>query len=174
MSLTQKFIVVAGVFLICIGFMLEPSNENPKYFEQNSKQIQEINYKEKQCLISLLWHEARNQSELGLRAVMSVVENRKNHRDYPSSYCNIMQQPKQFSFMQNIKQIQPEPKASELYKYNLIEQIATEAVTSNFDPVLPSNVLHYTKTKVKKQWMKSKLEYARIQDHKFFITTKGI
>lgn len=51
------------------------------------------------CLASAIYFEARNQSYAGKLAVASVITNRVYHDDYPSDYCGVIQEYKQFSYL---------------------------------------------------------------------------
>lgn len=48
------------------------------------------------CIARVIYHEARGESELGQRAVASVVRNRMNHPDFPNTACEVVHQPRQF------------------------------------------------------------------------------
>lgn len=120
----------------------------------NLKSLSDFQLKEYWCLKVLGWNEIRNGSEYAMKAVYSVVENRKNSGKYPSTYCEVMKQDKQFSFWNqgkyNIKDIEPYPE-NEKDKVALkrIEKISFRVVTGKFNPVLPSNVLWYSTPEVK-------------------------
>ena len=110
--------------------------------------------KEYWCLKVLGWNEIRNGSEYAIKAVYTVVENRKNSGAYPSTYCEIMKQHKQFSFWNqgkyNIKEIEPNPENDkDREALRIIEKVSLKLVTGNFNPVLPSNVLWYAAPYVK-------------------------
>jgi len=42
------------------------------------------------CMATNIYHEARNESEIGQRAVAFVVLNRVNSPDYPSTVCDVV------------------------------------------------------------------------------------
>ena len=101
------------------------------------------------CLKVLGWNEIRNGSEHAMKAVYSVVENRKNSGAYPSDYCSIMKQHKQFSFWNqgkyNLAAIEPRPRnAKDIAALKKIEHLSLKVVTGKFNPVLPRNVLWYS------------------------------
>ena len=178
MSKTQRVIVFLGFLCIFIG-LFGKFEESDKYAEDDKPVI--IDLAEKECLKSILWYESRDQSELGIKAVLSVVENRKNHPAYPETYCKIMLQKRQFSYVhQNQRKGKPleaptrHDNELDRGKYRLIDDLATEAVSGSFQSLLPSNVLHYTTTSVKNHWTRKKKVYTVIDDHKFYISDKGI
>lgn len=124
------------------------------------------------CLKSILWHEARNQPSRGIKAVLSVVMNRKQHPDYPGTYCKIEKQPKQFSYLNRGKKPKIDPKPTEEKVLAQIEFLAYTAVDGSFKPIFPENVLHYARKEVKNSWTEQKKAYTIIQDHVFY-QTKG-
>lgn len=67
------------------------------------KPISNSNFKnaEVECLASVMWHEAGNQSEEGQIAVAEVVLSRKASRRYPKNACSVIAQRNQFSFVRN-------------------------------------------------------------------------
>ena len=51
-----------------------------------------------QCLHEAIYYEAGNQPKKGKRAVAEVIRNRVHDKRYPNSYCEVINQPNQFSF----------------------------------------------------------------------------
>jgi len=170
----QKLILIVGLCLILSGVFIE----DLKYNQQPVEVIEEqaIDYvklnKERNCLVDLLWGEARGESNIGIMAVLSVVENRRLHPNYPSTYCRITYQNKQFSFVN--KQSNPEPKPVEESKYQFITGLASQAVLGNFEPILPDNILHYTRKDINNYWTRKKKVFTLIGNHKFYSTKRGI
>lgn len=125
-----------------------------KGIPNNLRSLSGFQLKEYWCLKVLGWNEIRNGNEYAMKAVYSVVENRKNSGKYPSTYCEVMKQSKQFSFWNqgkhDITSIEPYPE-NEKDKVALkrIEKISFKVVTGKFNPVLPSNVLWYSTPEVK-------------------------
>lgn len=112
--------------------------------------------KELTCLTNTLYAEARSEPEEGIRAVMSVIYNRKNHKNYPNTFCKVILQDKQFSaFNQDkslaTKRVKPVRELDKI-AYSKVAGIAQEAVVGAFKPVLEPSVLWYTHTKVKNYW----------------------
>lgn len=112
--------------------------------------------KELTCLINTLYAEARSEPEEGIRAVMSVIYNRKNHKNYPNTFCKVILQDKQFSAFNSNKSLATKRlkpvKGSDEEAYTKVAGIAQEAVVGAFKPVLEPSVLWYTHTKVKNYW----------------------
>lgn len=128
---------------------------------------------EAHCIREALYHEARGEGEEGMRAVMSVIYNRKEAKGFPSSYCKVIQQPLQFSYRNatqpgihlEIKPVQPSDKAA----YALASMIAQEAAVGLFKP-LPelSDALWYHTKDVKPRWSKLMHKVRTISKHQFF------
>ena len=115
-------------------------------------------HKELLCIKNALWHEARGETEEGIRAVMSVIYNRKNHKNYPNTFCKVILQDKQFSAFNSdkslaMKRLKP-VKGPDEEAYSKVAGIAQEAVVGAFEPVLEPSVLHYAHIKVKNKWTK--------------------
>jgi len=167
----QKLILVVGLCLILSGVFIEDLryNEEP-VIEVTAPDYTELN-KERNCLIKLLWGEARGESPVGIMAVLSVVENRRLHPDYPSTYCRITYQNKQFSFVSNKGSLSPKP--VEINKFVFITELANTAVEGRFKPILPDNILHYTHKDVSNYWTRKKKVFTLIGNHKFYTTKRG-
>ncbi len=128
--------------------------------------------KEFLCLKNALWHEARSEPEEGIRAVMSVIYNRKNHKNYPNTFCSVILQDKQFSAFNNNKELATKrlkpAKGPDEEAYTKVVNIAQEAVVGAFKPVLEPSVLWYAKHNVNKRWMKTLKTHLIIGEHKFY------
>ena len=55
------------------------------------------------CLSLAIFHESRGESKKAQYAVAEVIHNRTKHPDYPDSYCAVIKQKGQFSFVKNHK-----------------------------------------------------------------------
>ena len=114
--------------------------------------------KELTCLINTLYAEARSEPEEGIRAVMSVIYNRKNHKNYPNTFCKVILQDKQFSAFNSNKSLSTKRlkplRGLDEEAYIKVAGIAQEAVVGAFKPVLEPSVLHYAHIRVKNYWTK--------------------
>ena len=127
--------------------------------------------KDMACIAEVLYFEALNQSKEGMKAVLTVVLNRKQAKGFPSSICGVVQQANQFSYRRSIGRgvvIKPQP-VNHADKLALlkIQSLAHSVVQGTFKSNLPKNVLWYTKHDVKKPWMEGMTIVARIDSHKF-------
>jgi len=169
LSLIYEVIIVGLIVIILFLYKVT--------IEEKTKQdmIQQFKQQEKSCIVTALYHEARGEGELGMKAVANVIHNRYTHPNYPDTYCGVINQYKQFSYT-----IQGKPNA-EVLRVSLqdsssknkkaldsAEKIAEELVEEKFNKFLPENVLHYATTSVKNYWTKTKKVVAQIGNHKFY------
>lgn len=140
----------------------------------HSKQLVPKHQQERKCLQEVLWHESRGESKEGIHAVLSVIHNRLESDKFPSkSYCSVIYQHKQFSYVLERKQyglgLKPNPKSrkeQEVLQY--IEHLADKAVRKEFKPSLPKETLWYTTTKIRPSWTRTKSVYKVIGNHRFY------
>ena len=59
------------------------------------------------CMTANIYHEARGESLKGQYAVAHVVMNRVHHEQFPNSVCEVVFQPKQFSWTHTINDPRP-------------------------------------------------------------------
>ncbi|MCZ2397887.1 MAG: cell wall hydrolase [Chitinophagales bacterium] len=124
------------------------------------------------CIKSALWHEARGEPEEGIRAVMSVIYNRKNSKHYPDTFCDVILQDKQFSaFNSNkglaTKRLKPVREA-DIAAYTKVAGIAQEVLLGTFKPVLDPSVMHYAHFRVKNHWTKKYKKVKVAGKHVFY------
>ena len=133
--------------------------------------ISEQHNKEFRCLVNTLYAEARSEPEEGIRAVMSVIYNRKKAKGYPNTFCGVILQDKQFSAFNSDKSLATKPlkPIRELDKeaYRKVSSVAQEAVQGAFKPVLDEDVLWYVKTSVRNHWTKRMKVVKIVSSHKF-------
>ena len=132
-------------------------------FHQQSKELA--------CMNEVMFFESRNQSREGMKALLTVILNRKQARGFPSSICGVVQQANQFSYRRSVGHgvvIKPQPKNSaDKLALLKIQSLSRSVVQGTFKPNLPKEVLWYTKHSVKKSWMEGMTIVARIDSHKF-------
>ena len=129
-------------------------------------------HKELICLTNTLYAEARGEPEEGIRAVMSVIYNRKNHKNYPNTFCKVILQDKQFSAFNSDKSLATKRlkpvKGPDEEAYTKVAGIAQEAVVGAFEPVLEPSVLHYAHIKVKNKWTRKFKRVIVLGNHSFY------
>ena len=136
------------------------------------KVLKQTDNKEKNCLINALYYEARSESKLGILAVASVIENRKNSESYPFTYCKVINQHKQFSYVLEGKpDVEKREHMLNTYDkkaYQYISELSDRMTTDSFEPTLPKTVMWYATKKVSNAWTRSKKIYTTIGIHHFY------
>ena len=101
--------------------------------------------KQMTCLVDNIYHEARGESETGKQAVAKVTINRLNHKLYPKTICQVVYQPKQFSW--TIKHKKTKLNVAEwLACYDSAYRVLAKNKLSDF------SATHYHNTTVKPKW----------------------
>jgi spore germination cell wall hydrolase CwlJ-like protein len=171
----KKTLYLITLVVAIVSFVLL-TKEQSKPLENPSAKGQVIQKsffdKEKQCLVNTLWHESRGEGKEGIKAVLSVIKNRKEAEGFPGTYCGVIQQPRQFSYVHERQAknltLKPVVKTQQDKKIlEFIEEISDKALKNSFQSTLPASVLWYTKVNVKRSWMKVKQIHAVIGQHKF-------
>ena len=169
------------IFILGISFPSFQSGPNgvasllsipSKSRESGGVVISEQHNKEFICIANALYLETRSEPEEGIRAVMSVIYNRKNTKGYPSTFCGVILQDKQFSAFNSDKSLATKPlkPIRELDKeaYRKVSSVAQEAIQGAFKPVLDEDVLHYAHTKVKNKWTRKFERVIVLGNHSFY------
>lgn len=73
------------------------------------RNMRAANLTETECLATAMYHEARGEGDVGMKAVAFVIHNRAKSGRYPADMCSVVLQHRQFSFTEdrnpdNIKQ----------------------------------------------------------------------
>ena len=164
--LCSLFIFILGISFP--SFLSIPSKSR----ESGGVVVSEYHNKEFRCLVNTLYAEARGEPEEGIRAVMSVIYNRKKAKGYPSTFCGVILQDKQFSAFNSDKSLATKPlkPIRELDKeaYRKVSSVAQEAVQGAFKPILDEDVLHYAHTKVKNKWTRKFERVIVLGNHSFY------
>lgn len=165
-TLCSLFIFILGISFP--SFLSIPSKSR----ESGGVVLSEYHNKEFMCLANTLYAEARSEPEEGIRAVMSVIYNRKKAKGYPNTFCGVILQDKQFSAFNSDKSLATKPlkPIRELDKeaYRKVSSVAQEAVQGAFKPVLDEDVLHYAHTKVKNKWTRKFERVIVLGNHSFY------
>lgn len=135
----------------------------------------QIDKKEKDCIVETLYYEARSEGLQGLLAVASVLQERKQHKDYPETYCKISKQYKQFSFRQenkpSAKALERSVGALQSKDVEMLQQskaIADSMLLGAFRGILPKGTVFYHAKYVKPVWSKKMHKVAAIGQHVFY------
>ena len=117
--------------------------------------------KEVECLSSAAYHEARNQGDKGILAVMHTILNRTKDSRFPSTPCKVIAQPNQFSYYKHNTPIK------EKDTYNEIKQLAIEVVQGKHKS-LNRGALYFHTVNTKPSWSNKLTLVSVIKDHKFY------
>lgn len=167
---------LCGLLVILLYLLVEVYQIHNEQMEQ-AEVIEQYKKSERNCLVTALYHEARGEGTKGLQAVATVIYNRKHHPYYPSTYCGIVNQYKQFSYTLLNKPfgeaIEASLPAYESKVYAEILSISDRMVNERFMPSFEPNVLWYAEKSVTNRWTKRKQVVAQIGKHKFYADKKG-
>ena len=164
-----KFLVA-----FCVSFLVlfPAALDVPVKSREHSGVVTQSQEAELLCLKSVLYHEARGEPEEGIRAVMSVIYNRKNSKHYPDTFCGVILQDKQFSAFNSNKGLATKPlkpvREADIAAYTKVAGIAQEALLGTFKPVLDPSVMHYAHFRVKNHWTKKYKKVKVAGKHVFY------
>jgi spore germination cell wall hydrolase CwlJ-like protein len=116
------------------------------------------------CLAKAVYFEARGESLQGQLAVAEVVLNRAASGRYPSTICNVVTQPWQFSFIRRGRFPKVRTSSEAWRKALAIAEIASRGLA---DAVAP-NVLWYHASYVSPSWGRRLTRVTRIGTHIFY------
>lgn len=116
-----------------------------------------------------IFFESSGENYQGKVAVASVIRNRVDSNRFPNNYISVVIQPKQFScynnFYTNIKRFELKPFRDCL---TIAEMIYNRNIKDNTE-----GALFYTRTHIKRKWMKD-LKITKVYSkHKFMKVTKN-
>lgn len=115
------------------------------------------------CLATAVYFEARGESFEGQLAVADVVMNRAASGKYPGTWCNVVKQPWQFSFVRN-GQFPAITDADAWAKAQGVARIAMADVARE----VPATVLWYHANYVSPSWGSRLTEVSQIGAHIFY------
>lgn len=174
-SIINAIGVVSIILGVSLGFL---PKEQPAPIEVPSMAI---SY-ERECLMESIWHEGRGVSYKEKQMIAEVIINRTQHKNYPSTICEVVKQPRQFSYRNSFKvnaRLLPEFQSMSVkdqQAYLEIESIADSKLNSstNVPKVLPNNALHYHAKYVSPSWSKDKKFKVVVVDkkikHKYYAS----
>ena len=116
------------------------------------------------CLATAVYFEARGEAVEGQLAVARVVMNRAASGKYPTSWCEVVKQPAQFSFVRHGEFPQADTNCDAWRKAEAVAQLAA----ANVVPSLSTDVLWYHANYVAPSWGR-RLSFAqKIGQHIFY------
>jgi len=117
---------------------------------------------EMRCLASAIYFESRGETLEGQLAVGRVIINRAESGRFPASYCGVVYQPSQFSFIQGKKMPKAQEQSSAWREAVAVAKIAVEKSWKS--PV--KGALFFHATRVSPNWRLTRL--ARVDNHIFY------
>lgn len=124
----------------------------------------DVNPVQHECLAEAIYHEARGESYTGQLFVGFVIKNRMKSDKFPDTYCGVINDPWQFSYIHELKDKTPYEKDAMTFAKQVAELIM---VTPN---PLPNTVFYYHAISMTPEtWDWSKLEeYQLVNNHIFY------
>ena len=116
------------------------------------------------CLAQAVYFEARGEPLDGQLAVAKVVINRAASGLYPSDYCSVVTQRKQFSFVRNGHIPQADESSDAWRRAKAVAQIAHQDLWQS----QAGDALYFHATYVRPGWASQKKQLARIDTHIFY------
>jgi len=158
-----KFIIAASVVLSLTFCSLQSKHQSVPVL--SPKEQQHI-IKETQCLNEVLFFETRGEPLEGQLAVLSVIQNRKNSRKYPNTFCGVIKQNRQFSYRNGKGQglIKTPYKPSEERIKATIAHWSFKAAVGAFKGTVEDSVLFYHSASMK-SYPRWALENKFCKDH---------
>ena len=119
---------------------------------------------EMQCLAGAVYFESRGEPLAGQLAVAQVIINRAEDRRFPSSYCGVVFQRSQFSFVKNGHM--PRIRTGTL-AWKRAQAVARIAHRGLWDSEA-SDALYFHANYVRPSWSRRKVALATIDTHVFY------
>jgi spore germination cell wall hydrolase CwlJ-like protein len=122
-----------------------------------------IDQNEWKCLTLNIFHEARSEKFLGQVLVAQVTKARVLNDKYPDTYCEVVYQNKQFSWVHQGKSEPILENRREREAWLLAEHIAYAMIVSELDESV-SDIMYYHSTEVSPKWarkMERKFQYGK-------------
>lgn len=116
------------------------------------------------CLAQAVYFESRGEPLAGQLAVARVVINRADSEAFPDSYCSVVRQRAQFSFVRGGRIPEPNRQSTAWMRAKAIAQIA-ENGTWDSDA---GDALYFHATRIKPRWARTKVARATIDSHIFY------
>jgi spore germination cell wall hydrolase CwlJ-like protein len=121
---------------------------------------------EANCIAVAVYHEARGESLEGQLAVAKVIMNRASSGKYPASWCGVVKQPWQFSFVNpHSGQFPSVDQTSDAWRKALG---VTRLAVANAVQSVPSDVLWYHANYVAPRWRNNLTRVEKIGAHIFY------
>lgn len=157
---------IAGTIsaLLTIGFVYAG-------VQAHSMQIERVEsvarYQQIECLAKNIYFEARNQSELGQRAVAWVTLNRVESDGYPNTICDVVWQRRQFSWTHDGRSDTPRNQEAYSEALRIAESVYNRFYNNAYsDPT--SGAIMYHASYSSPYWRSAYERTVQIDDHIFY------
>jgi N-acetylmuramoyl-L-alanine amidase len=140
----------------------------------SSTDVQTEYHQELSCLTELLFYEARGTGTKGMAAVATVVKNRTNLKGFPSTYCGVSKQHRQFSFHQDkhIQYINKNPYSMDTAAFTLAGTVAYLTLNDRLVAPFGGSTAYYHTPEVKPSWAKRMKVVLKDKWHIFYTDNK--
>ena len=156
----MKYAIFALLFVLSIFGLSTIEADNRKYI---------ITREDFYCLTQNIYFESANQPIRGQYAVAKVTLNRMMDERWPNTICEVVWQPKQFSWTHDGKPDRPGNTKDEILVWKRTEEIAYKAIKlwrQGYDET--KGAVYFHATYVKPAWRKRVTKTIQIQDHIFY------
>ncbi len=156
------------VYLVVAVFVCSLLPINTSVADHSSSMISESygtgSGEDVRCLALNIYHEGRGESISGQKAIASVIMNRVRSQRYPDSICEVVWQPKQFSW------------TTAHEKYHVVTDaiawkkalIVAKRILAGYEHVQIGDATHYHTIHVNPYWASSAQFVVQIGDHVFY------
>ena len=117
-----------------------------------------------QCLAGAVYFESRGEPLAGQLAVAQVVINRAEDSRWPASYCGVVYQRAQFSFVRNGQMPSINTSSAAWDRARAVAQIAHEGLWESQAP----DAVYFHANYVSPRWSRAKTRLAQIDTHIFY------
>lgn len=119
---------------------------------------------ELECLAGAVYFESRGEPLAGQLAVAQVVINRADSGRFPSSYCGVVYQPSQFSFVRGGTMPRIDRSSAAWHRASAIARVAHEGLWDS----KAGDALYFHARYVKPGWSRTRIARATIDSHIFY------
>ncbi len=116
------------------------------------------------CLAGTVYFESRGEPLAGQLAVAQVVINRAEDRRWPASYCGVVYQRSQFSFVRGGRMPNINTSSAAWNRAKAVAQIAHEGLWESE----AADAVYFHANYVRPRWSRAKTPLARIDTHVFY------
>ena len=113
------------------------------------------------CGAQNIYHESRGESNLGQIAVAHVVRNRVESPKYPNTVCEVVWQPKQFSWTHDGRSDEPKDRKA------FVKAVWLHLIANMKNDITDGALNFYAHKKVTPSWASEKEVVALIGNHTF-------